>query len=62
MRRQAAVRVARGAVGAAAFPRATPSAACAHWQGVLSQPMWGSPSHPGPKLNPTWAKLWNKLE
>ena len=24
--------------------------------------MWGSPTHPGPKLNPTWAKLWNKLE
>lgn len=31
-------------------------------EGALSQPVWGSPTHPGPKLNPTWAKLWNKLE
>eukprot|EP00967_Tisochrysis_lutea_P060131 scaffold76827_cov32-Tisochrysis_lutea.AAC.1 len=31
-------------------------------EGLLSQPMWGSPTHPGPNINPTWAKLWNRLQ
>ena len=31
-------------------------------EGLLSQPIWGNMIHPGPKINPTWAKLWSKLE
>ena len=30
--------------------------------GLLSQPIWNNPTYPGPKLQPTWIMLWNRLE